>query len=437
MTAEALAGARDALTRRFLTTFPREAARRLESLSAGETAATLAAQDPRQVIPVWESLLPGLAAAALEALPEDAARAVLSEMDTGRAAVVLSRLSPQAQERLLELLAPTEAEGLRELMGFPDDSAGYLMDTRILAFRGEMTATEALQRLRSFPARPTRNVLLVDDANRLSARVPIERLALADGDEPIETLAYPPVAIAYGTDPVSDVVDKLNRYRLEELPVIDIDGRLLGVIRPARLAEAAQEEVSVDIQTMVGASKEERALSSSLFAVRKRQPWLQINLLTAFLAASVVAVFEDTIARYTALAVLLPVVAGQSGNAGAQALAVTMRGLALREIGTRHWLRVTSKETAAGLLNGLGIALTCSIGVYVWSGNVGLVLVIASSMVLSMLAAGAAGAMVPIILKRLGQDPAQSSSIVLTTVTDVAGFFSFLGIATLLSSLLE
>ena len=165
-------------------------------------------------------------------------------------------------------------------------------------------------------------------------------------------------------------------------------------------------------------------------------PWLQINLLTAFLAASVVSIFENTIAQFTALAILLPVVAGQSGNAGAQALAVTMRGLALREITIRHWLIVMFKEVRVGFLNGLCIALTCGIGVFIWSGSLGLVVVISVSMVLAMVAAGFAGAVVPIVLVRLGQDPAQSSSIILTTVTDVAGFFSFLGIATLLMNYL-
>jgi magnesium transporter len=193
---------------------------------------------------------------------------------------------------------------------------------------------------------------------------------------------------------------------------------------------------SASIQTMVGASKDERALSKASFAVRKRLPWLQINLLTAFLAAAVVGLFENTIAQFTALAVLLPVVAGQSGNAGAQALAVTMRGLALREITVRQWLPVTLKEVSVGLINGLAVALTCGIGVFVWSGSSGLVLVITLSMVLAMIAAGFAGAVVPIVLKRLGQDPAQSSSIILTTVTDVAGFFSFLGIATLLAAMI-
>jgi magnesium transporter len=146
--------------------------------------------------------------------------------------------------------------------------------------------------------------------------------------------------------------------------------------------------------------------------------------------------FEETISKYTALAVLLPVVAGQSGNTGAQALAVTMRGLFTREISLRHWPKVVFKEFNVGLLNGLAVAATTALGVYVWSRSLGLVLVIVISMVVSMVIAGSAGALVPIILKRFGQDPAQSSSIILTTVTDIVGFLSFLGIATIFSSFL-
>jgi magnesium transporter len=218
--------------------------------------------------------------------------------------------------------------------------------------------------------------------------------------------------------------------------VVDIAGRLIGIIRYDALMTAVREESSVDMVTMVGASRDERALSNVGFVVRKRLPWLSINLLTAFLAAAVVGLFESTIAQFTALAVLLPVVAGQSGNTGAQALAVTMRGLALREIGTSQWLRVARKETGAAFFNGIAIALLTSSGVLVWSSSWGLALVIGSSMIIAMLAAAIAGVIIPTTLSSLGQDPAQSSSIILTTVTDVVGFFAFLGIATLLSGLL-
>jgi magnesium transporter len=221
---------------------------------------------------------------------------------------------------------------------------------------------------------------------------------------------------------------------MTELPVVAHDGRFVGVIPQAALVSALAQETSVDIQTMVGASRDERALSGTVFAVRKRLPWLQINLLTAFLAAAVVGLFEDVIAQVTALAVLLPLVAGQSGNAGAQALAVTMRGLVLREISLRHWPHMVWKEASVGLINGVALALTTGLAVWVWSRSVGLVVVIASAMVISMVMAGITGALVPIALRRFGQDPAQSSSIVLTTVTDVTGLFSFLGIATVLAA---
>jgi magnesium transporter len=218
--------------------------------------------------------------------------------------------------------------------------------------------------------------------------------------------------------------------------VVDLDERLLGVIHQSAVIQAAQEEAATDMQAMVGVSRDERALSPPLVAMRKRLPWLNINLLTAFLAASVVGLFEDTIARFTALAVLLPVVAGQSGNTGAQALAVIMRGLALREIRVRNWQRVLLKEVLAGALNGIAIAVVTGLGVLVWSRSTGLALVISAAMIISMALAGLAGAAIPLILTRAGQDPAQSASIILTTVTDVVGFLSFLGLATLFSGML-
>jgi len=253
-------------------------------------------------------------------------------------------------------------------------------------------------------------------------------------DERLQRIARPVVTAVLDAAPKEEIVEKFEQHRVPALPVVNVSGRLVGVIHQSALVDALQEEASLDIQTMVGVSKDERALSHTWFAVVKRLPWLQINLATAFLAASVVGLFEDTIARFTALAVLLPVVAGQSGNAGAQALAVTMRGLALREISVRHLPRVVWKEVNVGIFNGLAVAAVCALGVWLWSGSAGLVAVISISMVVSMVAAGFSGAAIPIVLNRLGFDPAQSSSIVLTTVTDVVGFFSFLGVATVLQS---
>jgi magnesium transporter len=333
-------------------------------------------------------------------------------------------------------MSDAAAKEIERFMSYPPNTAGRIMDGRFLTFREDQTAAATLAQLRQLKPKGLRQLLIVDREQRLTAVVDIQDLAVAEFDEPLSKIASPPKATTSPFDSREFVAEQLKEFSLEILPVVDVNNQLIGVIRHSALLQTLSEQTSADIQTMVGVGKEERALSSPWLAVRKRLPWMQVNLATAFLAAAVVGIFENTIAMFTALAVLLPVVAGQSGNAGAQALAVTMRGLALREITGRHWLRVMLKEAGVGLLNGAAIALTTGLGVLVWSRSYGLAFVISVAMVISMIAAGIAGALIPIGLTRIGQDPAQSSSIVLTTVTDVAGFVSFLGIATLLSELL-
>lgn len=420
------------LNRYFLLNFPAEAARQIESFAAADVLPSLLEQDTAVLVPVWSKLVPLVAATLTRQLPADMARQLLADIPPGDAVRILFQLPAGPRTALLETLGPATRQELEQLMSYPEDSAGRLMDTRIPTYRGSMTVQEALDSLRRAKMKTARSLYLVDEEGRIIERVLLQELALADPASRLQELARPVRATVQATASREEVLETFSRYVLLDLPVVDIDGVLLGVIINNALVQAVQEESSADIQTMVGVSREERALSNPLFAVKKRMPWLQVNLLTAFLAAAVVGLFENTIAQVTALAILLPVVAGQSGNAGAQALAVTMRGLALREITIRHWFVVMFKEVRVGLLNGLAIALTCGIGVYFWSGSTGLVAVICLSMVLAMVAAGFAGAVVPIVLVRLGQDPAQSSSIILTTITDVAGFFSFLGIATLL-----
>ena len=270
----------------------------------------------------------------------------------------------------------------------------------------------------------------------LAGRVDLQDMALAPHGALMGDLANPVEEVAYLTSTEEDLVALFDKSRVDSVPVVDQELKVLGIIRYANLFQAAEEAATAGFQRMVGASADERALSKPLFAVKRRLVWLHINLLTAFLAAAVVGLFESTIAKFTALAILLPVVAGQSGNAGSQALAVTMRGLALREVSTLHWRAVLTKEIQIGIINGTALAITCGLGVWVWSQSWGLALVIAIAMVTAMIMAGISGALVPMILSRLGQDPATASSIILTTVTDVSGFLAFLGTATLLSGLL-
>jgi magnesium transporter len=424
------------LTEGFLRLYPDEGAQVLERCPAAEVGRALEGVPAATAAGVFDRLTPDLAAQVLDRLAEARARDLLTALDPARTATLLARFDTEARRRRLSLLDRALAREIEGLIAYPPDSAGRLMDPRVTALRPGTTVAEALDRLRPLRAQRIQEVFLVDGGGRLVGAVSLQDLALAPPPARLEALGRgaPPSVPSMATR--EDVLERLEQSRLTTLPVLDLDERLLGVIRHDALVTAAREEASVDIQTMVGASREERALSPVSFAVRKRLPWLQVNLATAFLAAAVVGLFEDTIARFTALAVLLPVVAGQSGNTGAQALAVTMRGLALREIRVRHWLRVSGKEINVAVINGVAVALTTALGVYVWSRSPGLALVICLSMVISMVAAGLSGAAIPMVLSALGQDPAQSSSIILTTVTDVVGFFSFLGIATLLAGLL-
>ena len=431
-----LDNALQALQRDFIEHHPDDAGQLLEHLSPGEVANVLSRHPISVTVTVWERLSPDIGVRALDALPEHQMAEVLRHLDPSRAAALLSIRDPEAREKYLSLLSQAQVDELRAILSHPADSAGALMDPRVLLLRADTTVREALTRIRALRRRGVRMLFVVDAENHLEGQVDIQDLATATAATRLEEIQRPVRAMVNAIAPREDVVDLLERFRLTDLPVVDAEERLIGVVRYANLMAAAEDEATVAMQTMVGVSKDERALSKVSFAVRKRLPWLHINLATAFLAAAVVGLFESTIAKYTALAVLLPVVAGQSGNTGAQALAVTMRGLALREIRARHWPRVIFKEMSAGFWNGIAIAATTSLGVWIWSGSLGLAGVIGVSMILSMVIAGIFGAAIPLLLTAVGQDPAQSSSIVLTTITDVTGFFSFLGIATLFANLL-
>ncbi|MBT8434419.1 MAG: magnesium transporter [Gammaproteobacteria bacterium] len=426
----------EALNRAFLLNYPKDAARRIEAMLPLEAANLLAKQPVYVLLPVWRNLPPGLTDNILQQLPDAKAVDLLAAMDAGLSSTLLSRLDSARRDSYLELMDDGIAAELRELLEYPIDTAGWLMDTDIIAFNENITVEAALKQLKEQNKEELHHLFLLNDDLYLQGQVPIQRLALADGDQLLSSLATPLQAVVTALEPKSEVIEKLEKLKANMLPVIDGKDHFVGIIHGKNILSVLKQDMATEMQTMVGVSKDERALSSSWFAVKKRLPWLQINLLTAFLAAAVVGLFESTIAQYTALAILLPIAAGQSGNTGAQALAVTMRGLTLREITVRNWLGVTLKEAGASLINGFAIAITCGAGVYLWSRSTGLALIIGLAMISSMFIAAVSGALVPIVLKRLGQDPALSSSIILTTVTDIAGFMSFLGIATLLSGML-
>lgn len=420
----------------FLRRHPFAAAEEFETIPDSQLEPVVAGLNPAELTVSMEYLSPPKALAVFSTVAREAQLEILERAAPRLAVTVLAQLEPPERNELLAALSPTSRKDLERLLSFPEDSAGRLMDRSFLAVQAGMTVGKVLERLKDSAIRGARSLFVVSADARLAGRVDIQDLALATADEPLRNYVQPAGESVTVQTNRQELVDLLERSRKDSVPVVDADDRLVGVVRHRNLFHAIEDVATADIQKMVGVSPEERALSLPGFAIRRRLPWLHINLLTAFLAASVVGLFENLIAQFTALAVLLPVVAGQSGNAGAQALAVTMRGLALREVGVRQWRSVLNKEVIVGLTNGLALAVTCGLAVLLWSRSIGLGLVIAVAMVMSMLAAGIAGALVPMILTRLGQDPATASSIILTTITDVAGFFSFLGTAMVLAFML-
>ncbi len=423
----------------FMQRYPVQAAKIFELLDVEEASQIFERFDATIVAPVVAQLSAQQAQWLLERSEPTLSAAVISRLSIPRAALLLRGINETRRKILLDKLEPTVLKDVTLLLDSPADSAAALMDPRVFHLRPTMPVEDALNMLRSNKAQRAatqarRILLLLDDNRRVKGMVAIQDLVFASPGEQLLDYMQPIPATVPSTATTQEILAVLDQYGVSSVPVVDAEKRLIGIVRQDELAQIAREDVVGDIQAMVGVSRAEHALSPPIFSTRQRMPWLQINLFTAFAASAVVGLFEETIAAYTALAVLLPVVAGQSGNTGAQALAVVMRGLTLREITIANWFRVLRKEFVVSLFNGIGVALTTALTVYIWSRSAGLTAVIGLAMIVSMSIAGVTGAAVPLILTKMGQDPAQASSIILTTITDVAGFFSFLGIATLFIS---
>ncbi|HKP58212.1 MAG TPA: magnesium transporter [Polyangiales bacterium] len=415
---------------------PIDSAGALAGVGLDEQVRIVFAQAPRTAAELLRRMNPDDAAPVLANAQPELASDVLAVMDPTVVADLVVRLPEDPRAAVVAQLPAALARELNEILEFPAGTAGKLMDSRATRFRKDETVEQALDRLRRVSERRITDLMIVDLEGRLEGIVPLHIAAGAEPETELGTLAETdPVAVNAVTRS-EEVVEMLEKHRLASLPVVDLDRRLIGVISYDALLKAAQQDAVADAQAMVGASRTERALSTPWEAIRSRLPWLQINLVTAFMASAVVGLFDGTIAKITALAALMPVVAGQAGNTGAQALAVTQRGLALREIRVSHVWRMLRKEIVVGATNGVAIALVTALVVLIESRNPVLAFVISVAMVCSMTLAAVSGAAIPILLTALGRDPATASSIVLTTITDITGFFSFLSLATLMAKAL-
>jgi magnesium transporter len=382
----------------------------------------------------------------LDYLEDEVREMVVARMPRATLARVLDRTSndvavdvlralPQAETARV-LSAMSTASEIAPLLEHADESAGGLMTRGYVALHPEMTTQQAITflRLRKPLADEAYYLYVLDAANRLQGVVNLRELLISEPDSPIvDVMTKDTISVEPGTDQ-EEVARLIQRYRLRALPVVDEERVLRGIVTADDAMEVASEEATEDMYRIVGLLSDDSVNAPILVSARRRLPWLAINLLAAFLAASMVAAFEDTIARAAALAVFMPVVAGQGGNAGIQSITIVVRALALGEIRPADARWVLAKEVAIGLVKGLAFGLLIGAVAWWWQGEPAWGLVVGLALLLNMLVAGFLGAVIPLGLRTLKLDPAIASGIFLTAFTDVLGFLFLLGLGTLLIS---
>ncbi len=350
---------------------------------------------------------------------------------------VLRALPEELRATLLAAADPETARHWRENQSFADETVGSMMDAPVGVLRPETTIAEAIEILRALVKKAFITYLFVTDAeNRLLGVVVMREMMLGRPEQPLsEIMLRNPFTLKPGMK-LEDAMKAVLNKHYPVYPVCDGTGRLVGLMRGQTMFEAQAIEISAQAGSMVGVEKEERLTTPWRRSLKFRHPWLQLNLLTAFVAAAVVGFYQETLDKLVILAVFLPVLAGQSGNTGCQALAVTLRGMTLGELRSGRELLMVTKEAVLGLANGALVGVSAGIGMFVYArlqGNpraLGLGAIVFFAMLFSCVISGVAGALVPLALKKLGADPATASSIFLTTATDVASMGIFLGLAT-------
>ncbi len=360
--------------------------------------------------------------------PKEAIR-ILSRMDPDDAVDLLEELPESAQKELLSHLDREEATVLAGLLAYPPDTAGGLMSPEVIALPLSMTVQEAIDSLRRRveEAETIYYAYAVDEQGRLLGVFSLRDMALAQPDSPLSSLLKRDVISIPVEADAEEVARLFDKYNFYALPVVNAGGRLLGIITIDDVIDVIREEATEDIYRSQGVPLEERVDTPWYESIKWRMPWLYFNLLTAFLAASVVGAFESTIAKFAVLAFFMPIIAGQGGNAGMQTVTIVTRGIALGEVPKGEGWRILAKEVMLGILNGLAMGVVVGAVGYVWKGTYALGLVVFLAMTLNLVTAGITGTVIPLGLRALRLDPALGSSIFLTTFTDTLGFaFLFL-----------
>ncbi len=370
----------------------------------------------------------------LAALDPEQAADIVEELADDDAADILGDLAPAEQERILSEVEDVGRAEVEKLLVYDAESAGGLMTTRLVTVRDTVTVSEALDEVRrqTEEVEDFYEVFVVDARRRLVGVLSFRALAISPAWRPVREIMEPPVVTVGPEEDQEEVARVMARYNLPNVPVVDQEGRLLGCVTFDDVSDVVEAENTEDILRFGGVSAGEELKGDWQAAVKSRLPWLIVNLATAFVAGAVVLSRQDVISRIVLLAAYMPIVAGMGGNAGTQALAVTVRGLAVGVIPRDQAFRVVAKEMTAGLVNGLVIGtIVCIVALLLGHGaKLGIVVFLAMSV--NLFVAGFAGAFIPILLERIGVDPAIASSIFVTTFTDVCGFSLLLGLASAL-----
>jgi magnesium transporter len=414
---------------------PEDGAVALEVLPWRVAIDVAAKLEPKVAGAILRYVDPATAARLMGALAQDRAVAILAAMPPDDRVDLLEGLDRPLHDGLVHHLSAAQAAETRQLEQYPPDSAGGIMTTQFTALAAQLTVEQAIDELRRVHEQLGQMfyVYVVDERHRLVGVLSMRDLLLAKPGSTIGQIMIPRVKSVPVTMDQEEVARQMHGSRFLALPVVDAEDRLVGLVSLDDVMDVIQEEATEDMQRMFGAGAEERLSSPWQFSFSRRIGWLQVNLATAFLAGGVVGLFGKTIGRFAVLAIYMPIVSGMGSNAGAQAMSVAIRGIAHGRTDRKLLRHVLCREAIVGGLTGLIVGVTTAVIALVWQYKHGaaLGLVVGASIIFTQTLACVTGAGIPFLMRRLGFDPAQSATIFATTVTDVAGFASLLGLAKL------
>ena len=364
--------------------------------------------------------------------PEEVAEGV-RELESDDAVELLESLDEEDREEVLEKLPQSERDVIERSLEYPENSAGRRMQTEFIAVPPDWTVGQAIDYMRETSDLPDRfyEIYAADADKRWQGAVPLDLLLRSRRMVPLKELVDEDRRRVSVLDDQEEVARMFGKYNLVAAPVVDTENRLVGVITIDDVVDVIEEEADEDLKALGGVTSDEELSDSVWTIARGRFNWLLVNLATAFLASSVLGLFEGQLEKMVALAVLAPIVASQGGNAATQTMTVAVRALATRELGASNAWRVVMREAMVGLVNGLAFAVITGVAAVAWFKIPGLGIVIGLAIICNLVAGALGGILIPMLLERAKADPAVASGTFVTTITDVVGFFSFLGIATL------